>query len=74
MTLENLAERTGFTKGYLSEVENSTKALPVLTLIRIGKALKVDISNLYGESKGGDTLFAMGDEECKCLIVIFTPD
>jgi transcriptional regulator with XRE-family HTH domain len=56
MTLERLAEQTGFTKGYLSKVENSRKAPPVSTLIRIGKALKVDISKLFGESKGGDTL------------------
>ena len=56
MTLKSLAEETGFTKGYLSKVENSSKAPPVSTLIRIGKALKVDISKLFGESGGGDTL------------------
>jgi len=56
MTLESLAGKTGFTKGYLSKVENSTKSPPVSTLIRIGKALKVDISNFFGESKGGETL------------------
>jgi transcriptional regulator with XRE-family HTH domain len=56
MTLKSLAEDTGFTKGYLSKVENSSKAPPVSTLIRIGKALKVDISKLFGESGGGGTL------------------
>jgi transcriptional regulator with XRE-family HTH domain len=51
LTLEDLAQRTGFTKGYLSKVENSEKAPPVSTLLNIAKALKVSLSELFGESR-----------------------
>lgn len=49
LTLESLAEKTGFTKGYLSKVENSKKAPPVSTLIVLAKALGATLSNLFGE-------------------------
>jgi transcriptional regulator with XRE-family HTH domain len=38
ITLQELAKKTGFTRGYLSKVENSTKAPPVSTLITLAKA------------------------------------
>jgi len=56
LTLEDLAERTGFTKGYLSKVENSEKAPPVSTLLNIAKAMAVSISELLGESRESTTL------------------
>ncbi|HMK66396.1 MAG TPA: XRE family transcriptional regulator [Thermodesulfobacteriota bacterium] len=49
ITLENLATQTGFSKGYLSKVEKSTKAPPVSTLGAIGQVLGVTISTLLGE-------------------------
>ncbi len=49
LTLEALAARTGYSKGYLSKVENSEKAPPVSTLIVIAKALGVTVSRLLGE-------------------------
>lgn len=48
-TLEKLASRTGFTKGYLSKVEKSVKAPPVSTLGTIAQVLGVTISSLLGE-------------------------
>jgi transcriptional regulator with XRE-family HTH domain len=48
-TLENLASKTGFTKGYLSKVEKSGKAPPVSTLGIIARALGVTISAILGE-------------------------
>ena len=51
LTLDDLAELTGFTKGYLSRVENSEKAPPVSTLINITKALDVGMSELFGEGR-----------------------
>jgi len=51
LTLEDLAQQTGFTKGYLSKVENSEKAPPVSTLLNIARALKVTLSELFGESR-----------------------
>jgi len=49
ITLEVLAEKTGFTKGYLSKVETSKKSPPVSTLGIIARALGVTISALLGE-------------------------
>ena len=41
ISLERLAQQTGFTKGYLSKVEKSTKAPPVSTLGILAHALGV---------------------------------
>src|SRR5512136_2174920 len=49
ITLEQLAKKTGFTKGYLSKVETSKKSPPVSTLGIIARALGVTISALLGE-------------------------
>lgn len=49
MTLDELAQKTHVTKGYLSKVENSKKAPPVSTLLNIADALDLSISALFGE-------------------------
>ena len=49
ITLEQLANQAGFTKGYLSKVEKSKKSPPVSTLGIIARALGVTISALLGE-------------------------
>jgi transcriptional regulator with XRE-family HTH domain len=49
MTLVELAQRTGFSKGYLSKIENTKKAPPVSTLIKLSKVLNVSISEIFGE-------------------------
>lgn len=54
ISLEDLAALTGFTKGYLSKVENSTKPPPIYTLVRISDALKVDLATLLLEQTGSD--------------------
>ena len=51
ITLEVLARETGFTKGYLSKVENSEKAPPVSTLIKLAKVFDVSISRILGEAE-----------------------
>ena len=51
ITLEELAKRTGFTKGYLSRLENNKKAPPVATILNIAKVLDVCISDIFGENK-----------------------
>ncbi|MCP4577716.1 MAG: cupin domain-containing protein [Deltaproteobacteria bacterium] len=58
MTLEILAEKTSFTKGYLSKVENSEKSPPVSTLIKIAGALEVQLSEIFQENEGND-LFSL---------------
>ena len=49
ITLDQLAQQTGFTKGYLSKVEKSDTAPPVSTLGMLARALGVSISFLIGE-------------------------
>jgi transcriptional regulator with XRE-family HTH domain len=49
MSLEELAKLAGLTRGYLSKIENSGKAPPFSTLIRIAHALDTDISLLLVE-------------------------
>lgn len=49
MSLEQLARRTGLTRGYLSKIENSDKAPPFSTLLKIAEGLGVDIAFLIFE-------------------------
>ena len=46
LTLQDLADRTGLTKGYLSKVERSRKAPPYSTLTKIAAALEIEITAL----------------------------
>lgn len=48
-TLQELADKTGYSKGYLSKVEKSGKAPPVATLNVIARALDVSVSVILGE-------------------------
>ena len=55
MTLQDLAARTGLTKGYLSKVERSRKAPPYSTLTKISAALGIEITALLaGDSPPRD--------------------
>lgn len=62
ITLEELAQRTGLTKGYLSRIERSKKAPPYSTLNRIAMALGIDVSLLLTE----------GSEELKDVRISIT--
>jgi len=50
-TLEQLANHTGFTKGYLSRIEKSEKSPPLSTLGIIARVLGITISFLVGEEE-----------------------
>jgi len=63
ITLEQLATRTGFTKGYLSKVEKSKKSPPVSTLGIIARALGVTISALLGEEAPRTSLCLVRKDE-----------
>ena len=47
ITLESLGERTGFTKGYLSKLENAKKVPPIASLSKIARALGVEIADFF---------------------------
>jgi transcriptional regulator with XRE-family HTH domain len=46
MTLQELADLTGLTKGYLSKIERSEKAPPYSTLNRIAGALGIEVTTV----------------------------
>ncbi len=51
MTLQQLADETGFTKGYLSRIENSNISPRLPTLQKISRALELDISVFFEEHR-----------------------
>lgn len=63
LTLQDLADRTGFSKGYLSKVEKSVKAPPVATLSMIARELDVSVSKLLGEEELKDSLCVVRKNE-----------
>lgn len=50
LTLQDLADQTGLTKGYLSKIERSKKAPPFSTITRIANALEVEVSYLFQDN------------------------
>jgi len=67
MTLQRLAEMTGFTKSYLSKLELSEKGPPVATLMRIAKALEITISDIL-EEHGETNRFSLVKPEERVVI------
>jgi transcriptional regulator with XRE-family HTH domain len=63
LTLKKLEEKTGFTKGYLSKVENTKKAPPVSTLVVLAKALEVSLSEIFGEKEEKSTISMVKRDE-----------
>jgi transcriptional regulator with XRE-family HTH domain len=50
ITLQQLADLIGLTKGYLSKIERAKKAPPYSTLNKIAMALNVDAASLLGDN------------------------
>jgi transcriptional regulator with XRE-family HTH domain len=46
ISVEQLAKLSGLTKGYISKIENSKKAPPFSTLMKISNALNIDVTHL----------------------------
>ncbi len=63
LTLQDMADRTGLSKGYLSKLEKSKKAPPVSTLINIAKAFHVNMSVLLGEVTEEDSILLVKKNE-----------
>ena len=51
LTLSKLAEMTGFTKGYISRIEKSSKAPPISTIAKIARGLNVEITDFFSSNK-----------------------
>ncbi|CAB1083847.1 hypothetical protein D1AOALGA4SA_11381 [Olavius algarvensis Delta 1 endosymbiont] len=62
-TLQELADKTGYSKGYLSKVEKSGKAPPVATLSVIARELGVSVSVILGEETMEDSISVVREDE-----------
>lgn len=51
LTLENVASKAGFDKGYLSRIETGKKVPPIATLSRLANALGTDISSFLSPAR-----------------------
>ncbi|UXY16014.1 XRE family transcriptional regulator [Chitiniphilus purpureus] len=49
LTLEALAEQTGLTKSYLSKVERGLSAPSIAVALKLARALRVDVAQLFDE-------------------------
>lgn len=47
-TQDRLAAETGFTKGYLSKIENSKVIPPIGTLVKLARVLGTELADLFG--------------------------
>ncbi len=63
LTLQELADKTGYSKGYLSKVEKSDKAPPVATLSTIGRELGVTVASFLGEGPQNDNIYVVRKSE-----------
>ena len=66
-TLQELADKTGYSKGYLSKVEKSGKAPPVATLSVIARELGVSVSVILGEETLNDSICLVRQNERKLM-------
>ena len=62
-TLQMLADKTGYSKGYLSKVEKSDKAPPVATLSTIARELDATVACFLGEGPQKDLLCVVRKNE-----------
>ncbi len=56
LTLDQLAQATGFTKSYLSKIEHMHKTPPIGTLARIAQALGVELAEFFQGPAGADPI------------------
>ena len=74
ITIQELAEKTDLTPGYLSKIENSTTPPPIPTLAKIAYALGVHVSYFFeGEGEGNGALSIIKKNKRKKLIGDYTP-
>ena len=64
MTVAGLAERSGFSKGFISQIENFRQSPSLKSLMKIADALGVSFSELFDEdgASGREFLFGRVDE------------
>jgi len=68
LTLLKIAQRTGFTKGYLSLIEQGKKSPPIATLSKIAQALNVDIAAFFEQKRPEDQITLVPKGEGKPVV------
>jgi transcriptional regulator with XRE-family HTH domain len=68
LTLERVAEVTGFTKSYLSMVESGKKLPPIPSLSKIAKALDVGIVAFFDQRRPEDRITWVRKAEGKVVV------
>jgi transcriptional regulator with XRE-family HTH domain len=68
LTLLKIAQRTGFTKGYLSLIEQGKKSPPIATLSKIAQALNVDIAAFFEQKRPEDQITLVSKGEGKPVV------
>jgi len=68
LTLQKVAERTGFTKSYLSMIETGKKSPPIASLSKISQALDVDIAAFFEQKKPEDNFILVRKNERKIVV------
>jgi transcriptional regulator with XRE-family HTH domain len=51
ITIQELSEKTGLSKGLISQVENEQVSPPISTLLKIASALKTDLAHFFQEKE-----------------------
>lgn len=54
MTVEQLARRSGFSKGFISQVENFRITPSLKALVKIADALGIDVGDLFRKNNEGE--------------------
>ncbi len=60
MTVEQLAKRSGFSKGFISQVENFRITPSLKALVKIADALGIEVSDLFEQNSTGEQ-FSFGN-------------
>jgi len=68
LTLLEIAQRTGFTKGYLSLIERGKKSPPIATLSKIARAFGVDIGAFFEQKKPEDSITLVKEGEREVVV------
>jgi transcriptional regulator with XRE-family HTH domain len=65
VTLNVLAEAAGLNKGYLSRIESGEKSPSIASLLKLSDALKVPMSQLFGEEVADDDIHIFRNKGAK---------
>jgi len=74
LTLQGLSNLTGLSKPFLSQIENGISAPPIATLLKISRALGVNIGHFFQEDSTHEWLVVVREEERREVMRRFEGD